>query len=1215
MAIDLSADKAQRDAALNDAAPSETISRNACDADLVQHALALLPAGGRSLEIGGGHQSLALAGTGLFQTTLLDVSDRALCAARQRFQSAGVAAEFVAGNVLDHAAAEFDLVFNNGPLDQSGLDKQVALVEAMASRSRKYVVSIAPNANCYWYWIWRILASSRGEWSRGVEVPVHNQAAVFRAAGLHNVRVAYLGDEWTEDTIVAIDGLGPELRDAILTIQRSPVIAREQKYHLVATVGEIAPSEAVASALWQVPEASSFDNDKMLAALADAVSMQVASQAKIAHLNTECSMLEAARNNAVQDSSQTQLSLQQVGRQLKGVSLRMVEYRETVTRLEASCAELLAQCAEWESRNEALKIQCAELEAHGMAVADQLTAEKDRIQAALDDANARLFAPQQELLAQRRSIPLKILYRLARLMPRDSRLYGQLLFVRRVLRRIKTDGAAHTASLAIGRALSRFQMNPYEYAFDMYLRDRQQKLPIRWSRVRVPGRPGLVSIVLPCYNGADMLPESLDSMLAQTYTDIEIIAINDGSSDETASILDAYAARDPRITVIHQQNRKLPRTLSSGFRRANGEFYTWTSVDNRMKPDCIARMVEDLQAHPDWDMIYANIDIIGEDGKPLRNTDWYGGYQVPPASEHIHLPRHTTELNTWPNNYIGAAFMYRARVAWTIGDYSPIRFLTEDYDYWMRINELMTLRHASFDNCIYDYRFHSNSLTSKDKELGITRNRVKLMVFDEFRRSFLLSKCAWTVSSDGSAAAQRAETAFKAELAARNIQTIAPATLNEYSLPQLWMPIAALHFAGDAQQLPADPIRHAGACRILVHTGTELPTSAHADWHVCTTLATRGPAQLARLGDDYRGWFSIADIADLATFCDTQAKQRQLELLEAALDPGAPTPQGGPILSVVICTYRRSAVLERAIRSLLKQSLPHDQYEIIIVNNDLVESHPRDILATIAAEPTQSARPAMRLIDCPLPGLSHARNAGLSESTGRYVVFIDDDALAKPDCLEWMRRAFTENPQAGVIGGHIRLHVPDPRPEVCPPGREGLWSQYLTSYLTFTELAAWWEFPYGALWGARRDVLFEMGGFRCNLGRIGNDFGGGEEIVAATLAQKLGYGVGVEPRAEVLHDVEPHRYTIEHVRKTIKAAEMVNYRMQASLHLPAESGLAATLRGVLSTLHPRSLASSRKPQASIEHLYRSSYAKARVTLLREKLTDFARKLQRPRVRD
>ena len=147
-------------------------------------------------------------------------------------------------------------------------------------------------------------------------------------------------------------------------------------------------------------------------------------------------------------------------------------------------------------------------------------------------------------------------------------------------------------------------------------------------------------------------------------------------------------------------------------------------------------------------MVYANQDIIDEEGLPLHGSEYYKGYQWPPGSEHVKLPVHSGELNTKANNHIGGAFLYRDRVHWLLGDYSPIRFTREDYDYWMRVNALLTLKHTNFQDSVYEYRFHQNSLTQRDEEFGITRDRRNLMVFDDFRRDFYLSPLIWVIEKD-----------------------------------------------------------------------------------------------------------------------------------------------------------------------------------------------------------------------------------------------------------------------------------------------------------------------------------------------------------------------------------------------------------------------------------------------------------------------------------
>jgi hypothetical protein len=112
-----------------------------------------------------------------------------------------------------------------------------------------------------------------------------------------------------------------------------------------------------------------------------------------------------------------------------------------------------------------------------------------------------------------------------------------------------------------------------------------------------------------------------------------------------------------------------------------------------------------LVRHPDVDFTYGNLDVIGRDGRPLRNSPHYQSYQHPHGSEHIQLPSSPLELNTRPNNFIGAGFLYRRRVASLLGDYDRSRFVVEDYDYWMRVNALMTVRHVDAPEAIVEYRF------------------------------------------------------------------------------------------------------------------------------------------------------------------------------------------------------------------------------------------------------------------------------------------------------------------------------------------------------------------------------------------------------------------------------------------------------------------------------------------------------------------------------
>ena len=215
--------------------------------------------------------------------------------------------------------------------------------------------------------------------------------------------------------------------------------------------------------------------------------------------------------------------------------------------------------------------------------------------------------------------------------------------------------------------------------------------------------------------------------------------------EHTLEIVNEYAKKDNRIIVIDQENRRIPRTLSRGFSVAKGEFFTWTSADNIMPSDFLEKMKKELLENPDKAMVFGNMRLINEKGKTHKNHGWF---EHPIGSGNVMLPKSTLELNTYANNTIGAAFMYRAKAKEVIGCYSSYKHTLEDYDYWMRMNSLLNIHHTSFKEPAYLYRWHSGSLTAKDKELGITKNRYKLMLLDDARRDFYMSPLLWYVKAD-----------------------------------------------------------------------------------------------------------------------------------------------------------------------------------------------------------------------------------------------------------------------------------------------------------------------------------------------------------------------------------------------------------------------------------------------------------------------------------
>ena len=131
----------------------------------------------------------------------------------------------------------------------------------------------------------------------------------------------------------------------------------------------------------------------------------------------------------------------------------------------------------------------------------------------------------------------------------------------------------------------------------------------------------LVTILIPCFNAVPFLKEALESIINQTYSNLEILCINDGSTDETGNILEKYAKIDKRIRVIHNEtNIRLIKTLNKGIELANGEYIGRMDADDIAAPNRIEIQLEFLRSHPSVDIVSCGLWVISERGTMINKV-------------------------------------------------------------------------------------------------------------------------------------------------------------------------------------------------------------------------------------------------------------------------------------------------------------------------------------------------------------------------------------------------------------------------------------------------------------------------------------------------------------------------------------------------------------------------------------------------------------------
>ena len=216
-----------------------------------------------------------------------------------------------------------------------------------------------------------------------------------------------------------------------------------------------------------------------------------------------------------------------------------------------------------------------------------------------------------------------------------------------------------------------------------------------------------VSVLLPCYNAARYLPSCLDSLLAQTYRDFEVVALDDGSRDQTPAILAEYAARDRRIRIRpNETNIGLVRTLNLGIDACRGEYIARMDADDEAEPRRFQTQVAFLDAHPDVDVVSSSFSRIDVPGRLIGHREAF-----------VTLPAACRYVTTFATPVAHGAVMARRDCLATFR-YSrdPKALHTEDYELWARLVRAGR-RLANLPEPLYRVRISPDSVSAANERV------------------------------------------------------------------------------------------------------------------------------------------------------------------------------------------------------------------------------------------------------------------------------------------------------------------------------------------------------------------------------------------------------------------------------------------------------------------------------------------------------------------
>lgn len=204
-------------------------------------------------------------------------------------------------------------------------------------------------------------------------------------------------------------------------------------------------------------------------------------------------------------------------------------------------------------------------------------------------------------------------------------------------------------------------------------------------------QPGRVSIAIPCYQQAEWLPDAIESALAQTYPDVEVIVVNDGSTDATSEVARRYP-----VKLVEQENKGLPAARNAGIAVSTGQFILPLDADDKIDPTYIEKAVP---------LFTSGVAIVRSYQKNFGDDE--AAYA---------LPEVRTVYDILPRNAISCSAVFRRDLREKVGGFDEnMRSGYEDWEFWIRVLE-KGKRVRTIPQVLFFYRQHGRSMINDTLE-------------------------------------------------------------------------------------------------------------------------------------------------------------------------------------------------------------------------------------------------------------------------------------------------------------------------------------------------------------------------------------------------------------------------------------------------------------------------------------------------------------------